>query len=146
MIWWRLESPPGLSEYIYTPLRRGSCLRLILTAPMSPGRAKQETTMKQAIKWIDRTMKDRRYEISVVRRFRRLLAMIEQGSLIPVAQSHREIAIGGIVFVERRTGVKWACTHGGMLDSLSHGLWDVCSKGPEMPRVRAIGQRRESRE
>lgn len=109
--------------------------------------------MKQAVKWISRTMKDRRFESAVVRRFRRLLAMIERGVLVPVAQSHREIAGNGVVFVERRTGAKWACTHAGLLDSMKHGLWDVLLpytgpktplKGPSMRREREMP--REPRE
>ncbi len=80
--------------------------------------------MKQTMKMMARLIKRAQNQGRDTVRLKGIVALVEQGRLVPLAQSHREVKTCGPLFQERHTGVIWSCSPSGLLDS-SLGLPDL---------------------
>ncbi len=85
--------------------------------------------MKQTMKMIARLIVWRKRNDCplAVKRLKKIVALIESGGLIPLAQSHRELAAGGPVLVERHRGTRYQLTPSGYLYS-DHGMVDYVDR------------------
>lgn len=81
--------------------------------------------MKQTMKCMQRLVRCqiRKGNTEAVALLRKILGLVALGRLVPLAQSHREVAAGGPLFRERHTGLIWSMSPSGILDS-SRGLPD----------------------